>query len=384
MHGITITEVSAGTRSLVTVATAVIGMVATAPDADAAVFPLDRPALIVDIDAAIGAAGTSGTLARSLRAIADQVRCPVVVVRVAPGADANATNAAVIGTTVNGLKTGMQALLAAEASVGVRPRILGAPGLDTLPVRTALQVIAERLRAMAYAKAIGDDTASAIADRATASGRELMLLWPNFLAFDSKAATNATGFAVAYALGLRAKIDQEQGWHRSLSNVPVNGVVGLTRDVGFDVQDPTCEANLLNNKQITALIRTSDGFRFWGCRTCSPDPLFAFESATRAAQVIADTIAAGMMWAIDKPLKPSLVKDIVETINGKLRELVAAGQLLGGRAWFDATKNTVATLQAGKLTIDYDYTPVPPLENLMLNQRITGEYFQDFAAAVAA
>ena len=46
MHGITITEVSAGTRSLVTVATAVIGMVATAPDADAAVFPLDRPALM--------------------------------------------------------------------------------------------------------------------------------------------------------------------------------------------------------------------------------------------------------------------------------------------------------------------------------------------------
>ncbi|MBB4618000.1 phage tail sheath subtilisin-like domain-containing protein [Sphingomonas abaci] len=384
MHGITITEINEGTRSLITVATGVIGMVVTAPDADAAVFPLDRPALIVDIDAAIGAAGTTGTLSRSLRAIADQVRCPVVVVRVAPGADANATNAAVIGTTTNGLKTGMQALLAAEGQVGVRPRILGAPGLDTLPVRAALQVIAQRLRAMVYAKAIGDDTASAIADRANASGRELMLLWPNFLAFDSKAATNVTGFAVAYALGLRAKIDQEEGWHRTLSNVPVNGVIGLTRDVGFDVQDPYCEANLLNDKQITALIRTGEGFRFWGSRTCSTEPLFAFESATRAAQVIQDTIAGGMMWAIDKPLKPSLVKDIVETINGKLRELVAAGQLIGGRAWFDATKNTVATLQAGKVVIDYDYTPVPPLENLLLNQRITGEYFQDFAAAVAA
>ncbi|MDR6128055.1 phage tail sheath subtilisin-like domain-containing protein [Sphingomonas sp. SORGH_AS_0438] len=384
MHGITITETNETTRSLITVATGVIGMVVTAPDADAAVFPLDRPALIVDIDAAIGAAGTTGTLSRSLRAIADQVRCPVVVVRVAPGADANATNAAVIGTTTNGLKTGMQALLAAEGQVGVRPRILGAPGLDTLPVRAALQVIAQRLRAMVYAKAIGDDTASAIADRANASGRELMLLWPNFLAFDSKAATNVTGFAVAYALGLRAKIDQEEGWHRTLSNVPVNGVIGLTRDVGFDVQDPYCEANLLNDKQITALIRTGEGFRFWGSRTCSTEPLFAFESATRAAQVIQDTIAGGMMWAIDKPLRPSLVKDIVETINGKLRELVAAGQLIGGRAWFDAAKNTPTTLQAGKVVIDYDYTPVPPLENLLLNQRITGEYFQDFAAAVAA
>lgn len=36
--------------------------------------------------------------------------------------------------------------------------------------------------------------------------------------------------------------------------------------------------------------------------------------------------------------------------------------------------NDKDTLKAGKLTIDYDYTPVPPLENLMLRQRITDQY----------
>ena len=51
------------------------------------------------------------------------------------------------------------------------------------------------------------------------------------------------------------------------------------------------------------------------------DELFAFESATRTAQILADTMAEGHFWAVDKPLHPSLVKDILEGINAKFREL---------------------------------------------------------------
>ena len=36
----------------------------------------------------------------------------------------------------------------------------------------------------------------------------------------------------------------------------------------------------------------------------------------------------------------------------------------------------------GKLYIDYDYTPVPPLENLNLRQRITTRYLAEFAARI--
>ncbi len=384
MHGITITEINEGTRALVTVATAVIGLVATAPAADANAFPLDRPVLVTDIAAAIGVAGATGTLRTTLRAILDQTSTPVIVVRVAPGANAAATNAAVIGTTTNGIKTGMQALLAAEAQLGVRPRILGAPGLDTQPVTAAMIVIAKKLRAMVYASAVGASIEDAITYRANFAARELMLICPDFVSFDVDARANVTSPAAARALGLRARIDQEQGWHKTLSNVAVDGVVGMTKDIGFDVQDPNCEANLLNAKQVVALINGNGGFRFWGSRTTSDEPLFAFESATRTAQILMDTIAGGMMWAIDKPLRPSLVKDIVETINGKLREMKADGQIIDGRAWFDATKNTVDTLKNGKVVIDYDYTPVPPLENLLLNQRITDSYLADFAAGVTA
>ncbi|MEJ7933647.1 phage tail sheath subtilisin-like domain-containing protein [Sphingobium sp. AN558] len=320
-HGITVTEVSSGVRPLVALSTAVIGLIATAADADEDVFPLDRPTLITNIETAIGAAGVNDTLAKSLRAIADQTRPILVVVRVEEGDDAAETAANVIGTTNGtGQRTGMQALLAAQAQLGVRPRIIGAPGLETQAVTAALAIVAKKLRGFAYARALGETVAAAITYRANFSARELMLLMPDFVAFDSTAAANVTSYAAARALGLRALVDEETGPQKTLSNVAVAGVVGLTKDMYWDIEDQDTDAGLLNAAEITALIRTDDGFRFWGNRTCADDPLFAFESTVRVAQVIADTVARGMVWASDKPLTPSLAKDIIETINGFFRD----------------------------------------------------------------
>jgi phage tail sheath protein FI len=147
------------------------------------------------------------------------------------------------------------------------------------------------------------------------------------------------------------------------------------------LQNPDTDAGLLNGAGITTLIR-NQGFRFWGSRTCSTDELFAFESATRTAQILADTMAEGHFWAVDKPLHPSLVKDILEGINAKFRELKRLGYVLGASAWYDEEVNEAATLKNGKLTLDYDYTPVPPLEDLTFQQRITDRYFADFALRV--
>lgn len=380
-HGITVTEVSNGTRTLVALSTAVIGLVATAADADAATFPLDRPALITDIETAIGRAGVTGTLANCLRAIADQTRPILVVVRVAEGDDAAETTSNIIGTTTDtGQRTGMQALLAAQAQLGVRPRIIGAPGLESQAVTAALAIVAKKLRGFAYARALGETVAAAITYRANFSERELMLLMPDFVAFDTAASANVTSYAAARALGLRALIDEQTGPQKTLSNVPVSGVVGLTKDIYWDIEDQDTDAGLLNAADVTALIRTDNGFRFWGNRTCSADPLFAFESTVRVAQLIADTVARGMVWALDKPLTRSLAKDIIETINGFFATLKAGGVILGARAWFDEANNSVIDLKAGKLRIDYDYTVPPPLEDLGFIQRITDVYFADFAS----
>ncbi|UVM06410.1 phage tail sheath protein [Pseudomonas laurylsulfatiphila] len=380
-HGVRVLEINEGTRPIRTVSTAVIGLVCTAEDADATVFPLDTPVLITNVQAAIGKAGTQGTLAASLQAIADQTKPLTVVVRVATGADDAATTSNLIGTTTAaGKYTGMKALLAAKSRLQVTPRILGVPGLDTLPVATALVAIAQQLRAFAYVSASDCQTKEeATAYRENFGAREVMVIWPDFQNWNTVINTPVTAPAVARALGLRAKIDQEVGWHKTLSNVAVNGVTGISADVFWDLQNPATDANYLNGNEVTTLINEG-GYRFWGSRTCSDDPLFAFENYTRTAQVLADTMANAQMWAMDRPMHPSLVRDMLESINDKFREMIGGGYLIGGSAWFPDDINDATTLKAGKLYIDYDYTPVPPLEDLTLRQRITDRYLVDFAS----
>jgi len=382
-HGVRVLEINEGTRVISTVSTAIVGMVCTAEDADATLFPLNTPVLITDVLAASGKAGKKGTLARSLLAIAEQTKPVTVVVRVAEGKDEAETTSNIIGgADENGKYTGMKALLAAQAELGVKPRILGVPGHDNQEVATALAGICQQLRAFGYISAYGCKTVSdAIKYRANFSQRELMLIWPDFINWNTTTNSSDIAFATARALGLRAKIDQETGWHKTLSNVGVNGVSGISASVFWDLQTAGTDADLLNEGCVTTLIR-KDGFKFWGSRTCSDEPLFQFENYTRTAQVLADTLAEAHLWAVDRPLTPTLIRDMIDGIKAKFRELKSAGLIIDGDCWYDESANDKETLKAGKLFIDYDYTPVPPLEDLTLRQRITDRYLANFTATV--
>lgn len=382
-HGVRVIETTSGSRAIRTISTSVLGLIATANDADNTVFPVNKAVLITDVLGAISKAGNSGTLAKALTAIANQSNPVTVVVRVPEGADESATNTNVIGTAEPEGYTGIQALLTAEIQLGVRPRILGAPGLETQPVVAALAVVAKKLRAMIYARAVANSLTEAVTYRGQFAEREVMLLWPDWLAWNTTTSATAVSHVAAVAMGLRAKIDNEQGWHKSLSNVPVAGVSGISKDVHWDLQTTGTDADLLNEADITTLINYN-GYRFWGSRTCANDTSFAFETATRTAQILADTIAEGVASYIDKPLYPSIVRDLLESINAKFRELKTAGYILGAEAYYDSNVNTSQTLSLGQLSIKYDYTPVPPLEDLQLNQSITDSYFDDFAAQINA
>jgi hypothetical protein len=377
-HGTRVVELEGGVRPIQTIETGVIGIVATADDADADVFPLNRPVLCAGDAGMIGKAGTTGTLAKTLSAIFEQTRPMIVIVRVDEEAVAEDQDDAVIGGyDLDGMAMGIKALGAAKAQLGVQPRVLGCPGLDTQAVTTALVSLAKESRSMVYARAVGATKEAAVLYRDNFGDRELCLIWPDF-----KNGAN-TVEAVAVALGLRAKLDNDIGWHKTLSNITVSGVTGIEKDVSWALQSMVTDAGYLNSHEITTLIRES-GFRFWGNRTCSEDPLFAFESYTRTAHILADTMAEAHFWANDKIMSPGLVKDIVEGVNRKMQEWVRYGYLIGGAAWYDPDINTASTLSQGKIAIDYDYTPVPPLEDLTFRQRITDRYWIDFNAAIVA
>lgn len=189
---------------------------------------------------------------------------------------------------------------------------------------------------------------------------------------------------IATALALRALIDETNpaSFTKSISNVAIASVDGIALPRTWDIEDPNTEVGYLNSHEVTSLIQ-HEGFRFWGNRTTSDDPRFAFETVTRTAQFLLDTIIEGCFPFTDKPLTPILVRDIIDSINAKLRTFVARGWLIGASCWYNEEWNNTADLAQGLLYIDYDYTPVPTLENLFLNQRITDRYLVDFSKLIA-
>jgi uncharacterized protein len=380
-HGMQFSETPAGVALPLEKSMAVIGLLAIAgatagaeTAALDAAFPIDRPVIVTDVRAAIAKAGSTGTLKPALQAIAMLGSPIVVVVRAKTAANLEDQDDLLVGDNVDGLYTGMQAF----RSAAVKPRIFGAPGLDSQEVIEGLVSVAQSLRGFVYAScrdAASETVEGAVTYRGQFDARELMLIWPDATGWDGK--------AIALALGRRAMLDEQVGWHQSISNVPVNGVTGTTKDVQFDMRDMSNDAGVLNAAHVTTIVNQGGGWRFWGNRTAAADPAYAFEVDTRTAQAIQDAIADAELRFVDKPMTVGLVRDIVETANAKLASWVIQGRLIGGECWFDGAENPASALNQGKLAIKFKYTRVAPLEGLGIQQIATDEYYLGFAAQLA-
>jgi len=132
IFGISINRTDDQALPAVTADMAVVGLVGTAPGANAQTFPLDTPVLIFSDDATtMTALGTTGSLPDQITLINEQlgdfqVASRIVIVRVEEGADEAATIANLVGDPA--LKTGMYALRLAGPQLGVVPRLIGVPG----------------------------------------------------------------------------------------------------------------------------------------------------------------------------------------------------------------------------------------------------------------
>ena len=130
LHGVEVVEIDNGPRPIRTVRSSVIGLVGTAPAADAAAFPLNTPVLVAGSRLDAAKLGSTGTLPAAIDGIFDQAGAMVVVIRVAEGATDADTQTNILGGVdpVTGQYLGVQALLAAQSVAKVTPRILIAPG----------------------------------------------------------------------------------------------------------------------------------------------------------------------------------------------------------------------------------------------------------------
>ena len=386
LHGIETVEVDDGIRPIQTVKSSIIGLIGTAPDADADAFPLNTPVLIAGDPRAAENLGDNGTLKDALDDIFDQVWAMVVVVRVEEGVDTAATLTNIVGDS--SALSGVYAFTAAQNEVKVIPRILIAPGFtgsrpDDLanPVVSELVGIAERLRAVIIADGPNTTYADAITYREDWGSDRVFVVDPGVKVWDTATSANVVRPASGRVAGLIAKRDATNGYWWSPSNMEINGITGAARPVNFGLNDANTEANLLNENEVATIVQ-SNGYRLWGNRTCSSDSLWAFLPVRRTVDMIYESVEAAFLWAMDRPMSANLVLDIQESVNAYLRHQRAIGALLGGRCWMDPTLNTSDQLMAGKLYMDYDLEPPAPLEHLTFRAHREDGYYDELVEQV--
>lgn len=389
LHGVEVVEVSDGIRPISTVRSAVIGLVGTAPRADAAAFPLNTPVLIAGsrTQAAkllANAGANDGTLPDAIDSIFDQTGALVVVIRVAEGANAAETMANVVGgvDANTGQYTGVSALLGAGSVLGVIPRILIAPGFThqtvgdgANPVVAELMGIAQRLRAVICADGPSTTDAAAFSYAQSHGGRRVYVVDPAVKKLDA-AGNVVIKPASADVAGLICRIDNELGFWWSPSNQVINGIVGTERPIDFTFGDVNSRANLLNEQKIGTIIR-QDGFRLWGNRTLSDDPKWQFLSVVRTADMINDSLMRAHLWAVDKNVTKTYVTDVVDGVNSYLRSLVTLGAILGGKCWADPDLNTPENISNGHVYFDFDFTPPAPAEHITFRSHLVNDYISE-------
>jgi hypothetical protein len=396
LHGVEVIEIDSGPRPIRTVRSGVIGIVGTAPDADAEIFPLNTPVLIAgsrQTAASLDTVGDGeGTLPGALDGIFDQIGAVVIVVRVEEGVDEDATLANIVGgvDSETGNYKGVQALLGAESVLGFVPRILCSPGFThqkpedlpdnegtylANPVVSELIGIAERLRAVIIADGPNTNDAAAITYAGDFGSERVYVVDPAVKVLNSDGDI-VTEYASARVAGLLAKIDNDKGFWWSPSNQNINGIIGTGRPIDFKLGDANARANLLNESNVSTIIR-QDGYRLWGNRTLSSDPKWAFINVRRTADMINDSLLRAHLWAVDRNITKTYIEDVTEGVNAYLRTLINLGAIIGGQCWADPDLNSPANITQGKVYFDFDFSAAYPAEHITFRSKLVNDYLTE-------
>lgn len=297
------------------------------------------------------------------------------------------TEADIIGAYVaaTGKRTGLELLTEGFNRQGADAKIIIAPEYDgNAGVRAAMEIIAGKLKAIAYAAAPkGTGLGKALEGRGplgsinfqTSSDR-CQLFYPyvvGLLGLESLA---------VHAAGLRMKTDVEQGYWYSISNRELLGVTGVEIGLTTRADDPQSETNRLNEKGITTVFNSyGTGYRMWGNRlACFPtvSHIKNFEVAQRTSDIIDESIRRAELQYVDRPIDDALIDSLIETVRTYLGTLPS---IVGFSVGLDYDYDLPDAFSKGQVPIVYDYTPKLPAERLTNTSVMTRKYLANLVSA---
>ncbi len=315
-HGVTVTNVDTGTRTISLPSSSIIGLVDTFTEGPTAAAKANELLLITNEREAIAAWGPDAAITKACQAIYQRAKAVIVACGVAKMTDAAEQTSAIIGGVLaDGKRTGLQALLDGKSRFNAQPRLLVTPKhSSTLAIGTALVALADKLRGLAILDGPNTTDEAAMAYAKNFGAKRAYMVDPGVQHWDNGANATVDAPASAWVAGLFAWTDNEYGFWASPSNKEFVGITGTTRPIEFLDGDETCRANLLNNANITTIIRDA-GFRLWGNRTLSSDPKWAFVTRVRTMDIVMDAILFGHKWAVDRSITATYVKDVTEGLQ---------------------------------------------------------------------
>ena len=377
-HGGTVTLVDTGARTIALPSTSIIGLCDTYTVSPAASAKPNDLVLLTSEREAIAAFGEDSAITRAAKAVFLKAKAVIVACGVAKLEDeALQTSAIIGGVLASGQRTGLQALLDGKSRFNAQPRLLIAPKHSaTQAVATAMDALAGKLRAIAIVDGPNTTDEAVLAYAQEFGSKRIYMVDPGVQQWDTVTSKTIDAPGSAFTAGLFAWTDTEYGFWASPSNKEFVGITGTTRPIEFLDGDETCRANLLNNANITTIIRDG-GYRLWGNRTLSADSKWSFVTRVRTLDIVMDAILAGHKWAVDRSITKTYVKDVTDGLEAFMRDLKNQGAVINFEVFADTELNTASQLEEGKVYWNIRFTDVPPAENPIFRVEVTNQWLTE-------
>lgn len=262
-------------------------------------------------------------------------------------------------------------------TLGMKPNIIIAPGYSQLqPVSAKMIQAAEKLNGFAVIDMIAADVQAALTARTNGAyniaSQAAILCYPVVNRYNAHESANAeVGLSVFWA-ACKAARDAEKGYWISPSNTELNGIMGLTVEIGSSLTDEAADTNLLNGAGIVTVFRKPGaGTRLWGNWTAAfptektPDCMIA-PRAVRMA--IREALIDATLNYVDKTPALIAIDMVTEDVNEFLRGLAGKNAIAEGECRFDAEKNSPAEIAQGRLTFVLTVKYQPSLECLTFEE----------------
>lgn len=391
VFGFSINQETIEPRSVAGANMSVIGLVGTAPDADAGKFPLDTPVLRLSTDPDLATdLGVTGTLLDAVSGINAQLSefqagAQIVFVRVAEGegADQAAQDADTIANLI-AANQGIFALKVAATSLGVTPRLIAVPGYTHQRVApaangvcAALGAVLDSLLAVAVVEGPNDTDVNDKAWRATLSHKRLIPITGGCKVLDGAGDPIAVPLAPRI-LGLAVAIDHanEGRPFHSWANRAILGIVAPARPIAFSLTDGAISGQDLLASQIGVLVRgeggvdgaiADGGFVFIGTENAGADELWRQYHQVRGRDYVHLFFLRSLRFYLGRfNLTAQVLKTVMDTIKFELRDRQAAGDILGFKVEFRADQNQPAQLRLGRVVIRTLFEEAPVLRHMTL------------------